>query len=190
MKLNIILNNLKFKNIILSSKEELMRIREIRNEENIRLNMNTNQKILINEHLDWFKKIKLSKINYFYSIKYKDQIVGGLGLNNYDKNLLFGEWSYYVSDKSKFVGLGASIEFKAIEYFFNFYKLKSLFCYVLRHNSAVIKLHNKFGFEKISFNEYFRNNNLKNEVSNAIYLTLNKSKWNLINKDINKKYFL
>lgn len=190
MKLKKILNNIKFNNVIWSSDEELMKIREMRNEEDIRTNMKTSQIIQINEHLNWFKKMKSSKINYFYSIKYEDQIVGGLGLNNYNKNLLFGEWSYYVSKKSNFIGLGASIEFKAIEYFFNFYKLKYLFCYVLRHNLAVIKLHNKFGFQEISFNEYLKNENLKNKVSNAIYLVLKKSKWDLINKKINKKYFV
>ena len=189
MKLKKILNNLKFVNIISSTHEELEIIREIRNESNVRKNMRTGEKILMEDHMNWFKKLKTSKINNFYLIKYGSEIVGGLGLNNYDKDLLSGEWAYYISDKRKFLGLGATIEFKAIEYFFKSYELNNLFCYVLKHNLGVIKLHNKFGFQEISFDEYFRNNSLNNKVLNAIYFSLNKSKWNIVNKKIYNIYF-
>ena len=189
MNLKTILDNLNFENIIFSSNDELKKIREIRNEANIRKNMITKKKILLEEHMAWFKKIKLLKTNSFYMIKYKNNIVGGLGLNTYNKDVLFGEWAYYISDETKFIGLGASIEYKAIEYFFNFYKLNCLFCYVLKHNSSVLKMHNKFGFEQILFDNYFKNNNLKDKVPDAVYLSLKKSKWNLINKKIYQEYF-
>jgi UDP-4-amino-4,6-dideoxy-N-acetyl-beta-L-altrosamine N-acetyltransferase len=190
MNLKIILDNLNFQNIISSSDNELKKIREIRNEDNIRKNMRSKKIILIEEHLRWFNKIKLSKTNFFYVIRYKKNIVGGLGLNHYDKNTLFGEWSYYISGKTKFIGLGASIEYKAIEYFFNSYKLNRLFCYVLSHNSSVSKIHNKFGFEEISFDEYIKHNNLEDKDPGGIYLSLKKSNWSYMNKKIYKKYFL
>tara|TARA_B110000914_G_scaffold203191_1_gene196668 strand:+ start:338 stop:910 length:573 start_codon:yes stop_codon:yes gene_type:complete len=189
MKLKKILNNLKFDNIISCTHEELEIIREIRNESNIRKNMRTSEKISTQDHMNWFKKLKSSKIHNFYLIRYDSKIVGGLGFNNYDKNLLSGEWAYYVSDKSKFLGLGACIEFKAIEYFFNSYELNSLFCYVLKHNLGVIKLHNKFGFQEISYDEYFKNNRLNNEDLNAIYFTLSKFNWNIVNMKIYDIYF-
>ena len=190
MKLKKILDNLRFDNIISCTHKELEIIREIRNETNIRKNMRTEEVISIKDHMEWFKKLRSSKTNYFYLIKYNSEIVGGLGLNNYDKDLLTGEWAYYVSDKSKFLGLGASIEFKAIEYFFKFYELNNLLCYVLKHNLGVIKLHNKFGFQEISFDEYFKNNSLNNEVLNAIYFILNETNWTAVKKKIYNIYFL
>ncbi len=189
MNLKSFLNNINFENIISCSEVELKKIKDIRNEDNIRKNMRTKHKILIKEHSEWFEKIKNSKKNFFYVIKYKNNIIGGLGLSNYNKNELFGEWSYYISEKTKFIGLGASIEYKAIEYFFNSYKLNSLFCYVLKHNSSVLKMHNRFGFEKIKFINYFKYNKHKNEISDAIYLQLKKSKWSLLRKKIFKDYF-
>tara|TARA_B100000780_G_C21125595_1_gene456622 strand:- start:2226 stop:2813 length:588 start_codon:yes stop_codon:yes gene_type:complete len=181
MNLKQILDNLNFKNITDCTFKEVKTIRDIRNEDSIRRHMRSNKKILLKDHINWVNKIKNSKVNFFYSIKYKDKIIGGLGLSNYNKNLLSGEWSYYISDKERFIGLGASVEFKAIDYFFSFYKLKNLFCYVLRHNSSIIKLHSKFGFQQISFDEYDKNNSLNEDLLNAIYLCLDLPKWKSIN---------
>jgi UDP-4-amino-4,6-dideoxy-N-acetyl-beta-L-altrosamine N-acetyltransferase len=189
MKLKIILNNLTFENIFFYSHEQLEKIREIRNEDNIRKNSANKNKISSTEHLSWFKKIKISETNNFYAIKYNNNIVGGLALNKYDKNRLIGEWSFYISEKTKFIGLGASIEYKAIEYFFNYYNLDLLLCYVLKYNLSVLKLHNKFGFEEILFDKYFQNNNIKNKVSDSVYLSLKKCKWDLVKKKIYEFYF-
>ena len=89
MNLKSFLNNLNFENIISCSEVELKKIKDIRNEDNIRKNMRTKHKILIKEHSEWFEKIKNSKKNFFYVIKYKNNIIGGLGLSNYDKDELF-----------------------------------------------------------------------------------------------------
>ena len=190
MKLKKIINNLKFENIILAEEKDIKKIRDIRNEQNIRQNMRNQNIILITEHFKWFKKFENSKTNFFYIIKYKDDLVGGLGFKNYNKNLLSGEWSFYVSEKKIFIGLGASIEMKALEFFFENFKLKSLYCYVLKHNIDIIKLHHKFGFLEISFNEYLKNNHLTDELSNAVYLNLKKSRWDNISKLLYKKYLI
>ena len=49
----------------------------------------------------------------------KKKIVGGLGIKNLNKKVMTADWAFYISEKSKFIGLGASVEFKALEYFFN-----------------------------------------------------------------------
>tara|TARA_B100001248_G_C27342718_1_gene437126 strand:- start:80 stop:664 length:585 start_codon:yes stop_codon:yes gene_type:complete len=188
MKLKNIINNLAFTNITLANEEEIKQIRSIRNEKNIRKNMKNQKIILSKEHYKWFKSFKTSKTNFFYVIKYKNKIIGGLGLKNYNSNLLTGEWSFYVSEKQIFIGLGASIEIKAIEFFFEKFKLKSLYCFVLKHNIDIIKLHYKFGFLEISINEYLKNNRLINGLQSAVYLNLKKSRWNNIRKLLYKKY--
>ena len=67
------------------------------------------------------------------------------------KNLLTAEWAFYISQKKNFIGLGALIEFKALEFFFSIFNIKKLICLVLKSNAEVIKLHYKFGF--INFSE-------------------------------------
>ena len=54
--------------------------------------------------------------------------------------------AFYVSPEKNFPGLGACIEFKAINFIFNNYKVLKLFCYVLKDNKKVSNLHKKFYF--------------------------------------------
>lgn len=190
MKLDKILKNTNFEKIKNLSENEIFKIRLIRNEKKIRKNMTNSTVILKKNHLNWHREILASKINHFYGIKYDDELVGGLGLKNYNNKLLVGEWSFYISEKKNFIGLGATIEFMAINFFFKKFKLKKLYCYVLEHNFDVIKLHKKFGFNKISFSNYVKNINMEKQVRNAIYLSLEKKKWKNINKLIYKRYFL
>ena len=91
--------------------------------------------------------------------------------------------------KKNIIGLGASVEFFAINYFFDIFKLKKLYCFVLKHNQEVVKLHKRFGFKEITFNDYKKNIILAKRVSDAIYLTLEKRDWKNIKKIIYQKYF-
>ena len=75
--------------------------------------MKNQHKISISEHSLWYNKVKFSKTNFFYDVQ--RQINRGLGLNNFNKNSMCGEWAYYINKKN-FIGLGASIEYKAIEF--------------------------------------------------------------------------
>ena len=92
-----------------------------------------------------------------------------------------------ISEKN-IIGLGASVEFFAINYFFDIFKLK-LYCFVLKHNQEVVKLHKRFGFKEITFNDYKKNIILAKRVSDAIYLTLEKRDLKNIKKIIYQKYF-
>ena len=65
----------------------------------------------------------------------------------------------YISEKKNFIGLGATIEFMAINYFDKF-KLNKLFCFVLNHNLEVVNLHKKFDLKRYD-NEYCKNNKLQ-----------------------------
>jgi UDP-4-amino-4,6-dideoxy-N-acetyl-beta-L-altrosamine N-acetyltransferase len=190
MKLNKILNSIQFEDINNLNPDEVLKIRDIRNEVNVRKYMTNNKKISIKEHLEWKKNFEISKSNFFYGIKYNYDLIGGLSLKDYNKKSLSGEWAFYISGKKNIIGLGASIEFLAIKHFFDFFKLRKLYCYVLNHNLEVVKLHKKFGFKEISFVEYVHNNSLPKHIFNAIYLSLGKSNWKNISKLIYQRYFL
>ena len=190
MKLDKILVEIELQNIKDLEKRDILKIRLMRNEKKIRENMVNTELISIKEHLKWYKQFNNSKSNFFYVINYKKKFVGGLGFKNYNNKLHTGEWSFYISEKKNTIGLGASVEFLAINYFFDSFKLKKLYCFVLNHNLEVTKLHKKFGFKEIKFNEYKKNIYLAKELSDAIYLSLEKKNWYNMKDIIYRKYFL
>ena len=98
------------------------------------------------------------------------------------------EWSFYVSTQKNFIGLGAALEMKAINYFFETYKLKKLYCYVFKHNLYVIKLHKKFGFTEITYNDYNEVISLPKNLLNTQHFFLDKKSWLKIKKIIYNKY--
>ena len=189
MKLNKILQKLTLQTLKECSDKELEIIRKMRNEKKIRKNMVNNKIILIPEHKKWVRQICQSNKNFFFVIKYNNNIIGGLGLKNYNNLINSGEWSFYISEKKNFIGLGATIEFMAINYFFDKFKLNKLFCFVLTHNLEVVNLHKKFGFKEISDNEYCKNNKLQIKKLDAVYLNLERNNWNKNYYTIKKKFF-
>ena len=147
MKLINILNNLEIDNIKNLNYKEVLFIKNIRNEAEIRKNMFNKHIISHQEHINWYTRLKKINSEKFYCIKYKKKIIGGLGLKYLNKNIS-AYWSFYISKKASFSGLGATVEYMALNYFFSKYRLKKICCYVLKKNSLVIKLHEKFGFKK------------------------------------------
>ena len=79
--------------------------------------MFTSHVISKKEHLNWFKKIKSQSNEIFYAIYFEDKIVGGLGLKDIVKRKQ-AYWSFYISRKNKVSGLGALVEYKALNFFF------------------------------------------------------------------------
>ena len=116
MKLYNLKNFIKFTNIDFLSKREIGIIREIRNELFIRKNMFNSHKITEKEHDNWIKYIKKQSKEKFYAVFYKKKIIGGLGLKSIKKNKS-AFWSFYISQKQKVTGLGATIEYIALNYF-------------------------------------------------------------------------
>jgi UDP-4-amino-4,6-dideoxy-N-acetyl-beta-L-altrosamine N-acetyltransferase len=179
-------NNIIFENIKSSDDENKFKILEIRNEEAIRKNMFNSNLITKIEHKNWLKSIVKTTKKFFYSIKFEDKIVGGLGLNLLDEINSEFDWSFYITQNDKLFGLGSLVELKALDYLFLNYKIKILFCYVLKKNLQVLKLHKKFGFLETNFEKKFLMP--KNILpSNVSFLCLNKDQWNIKKKLIYRK---
>ena len=189
MNLKNILLNLTFKDIISCNKEDVERILKIRNEDSVRKNMFTKRIISLDEHEQWFEDLKNKNDYKFYCIAYKEKIIGGLGIKNINESLKSAEWAFYITNSTKAVGVGGAIEFKAIEYIFKIYKIHDLFCYVLKENIEVIKLHKKFGFEKTQIKEEDLKFMLANEKKNVSKFLLNFKKWQDQKKIISEMYF-
>jgi UDP-4-amino-4,6-dideoxy-N-acetyl-beta-L-altrosamine N-acetyltransferase len=189
MFLKKISDNLNFQNILTCSDADVRVILEIRNEEKIRNNMFNSKIISLEEHLLWKKNFLESNTDRFYCIKYKNIIVGGLGLKNYNIKNLSADWAFYVAESRNFIGLGASIENKALNYFFDNYKIKNIFCYVLISNAAVINLHKKFGFKKINMDSNFEDNFLNVKKKDVLRMKLSKFEWIANKSSIYNKFF-
>ena len=188
MFLKKISDNLYFQNILTCSETDVRVILEIRNEERIRNNMFNKKIISLDEHLLWKKNFLQSNTDRFYCIKYKNIIVGGLGLKNYNVKKSSADWAFYVSESRSFIGLAASIENKALNYFFDNYKIKNIFCYVLISNTAVINLHKKFGFKKINMNSNFEDNYSNVKKKDVLRMKLSTLEWIVIKNSIYNKF--
>ena len=189
MKLNNIIENLKLININECNSNETEEILNIRNEDKIRSKMFNTEIISNDDHLKWKTTFKNSLNNFFYAIIFKKKIIGGLGMKNYDKQKKSVDWAFYISSKKKILGLGASVEYYAINYMFSKLSLKKLYCYVIRSNKEVIKLHNKFGFKIKKIDKYFSKNYSYDNISNVQKMCLSYEEWYL-RKNIIKKKFL
>lgn len=189
MNLVKIMNDITFVDIKDSSIDDIKKIRHIRNNNQIRKNMINKKIISYKDHIMWYHKMISSKINFFYIVKYAKQIIGGLGLKSYNSKLNIAEWSFYILPEKNFIGLGATLEFKSIEYLLEKFDLKKLYCYVLGHNLDVIKLHSKFGFNQIVFDEYQSYIYLQKNIPGTVYFSLDKNKWDKLRKLIYQKYF-
>tara|TARA_B100000767_G_C19594147_1_gene462728 strand:- start:38 stop:634 length:597 start_codon:yes stop_codon:yes gene_type:complete len=188
MDLNNIISNLEFKNITNVNYEDVLELLKIRNKENVRNKMFNKKYITRFDHNSWLKKIKKTSKEDFYIIYYKHIVCGGLGIKNYDNKLKECDWAFYISDNFNFPGLGASIEFKSINFLLKKYKLSRLYCYVLKNNPNVIKLHKKFFFLKVpilikKLNDY----NINISKNNIIKFCLDLKRWKSESKKLVKK---
>lgn len=173
MKIKNIIKEISFHNLTKCDKDEINKILEIRNEKKVRTNMFTKHIITKNEHSLWFNKLKVSQKELFFCIKYKNEIIGGLGLKDLI-NFECAYWSFYLSENKNFIGLGALVEFKAIDWFFKEFNFNKIYCLVLKKNTAVIKLHRKFGFIDETC---IKVNEEKFNDDDFVHLKLDKERW-------------
>ena len=95
MKLNNIFKKIEFTNSKELNDREFDTILDIRNEDNIRNNMLSKNIIQSNEHKIWVNRIKNSKNNFFFAIKYDEQIIGGLAINTNPNKKKIADWAFY-----------------------------------------------------------------------------------------------
>lgn len=180
MNLKDILNNTEISLVKQEDKKLALQILNIRNEEQVRINM-IHQDIIDKEtHLKWFDEILKNKKKYFFKIIYDSEIKGAV---IFDKNK--NSWAFYVS-KDSIKGLGAIVEFIFLKKIFIMCNLQKIYCEVFDYNKNVIKLHKKFGFVPISYKILF--SNFLKKKAKLVKLQLNKKKWIEIEKKFNSKF--
>ncbi len=169
-----------------TSTENQLKIRDIRNEENVRRWMYTEHPIKESEHLNWIEYLKSSNKKMVFSVLDENNIpLGVVSLNAIDKLHKKADWAYYLSSDAR-GGLGSVLEYYFIDFIFNSLDIEKLNCEVIEGNDTVVKLHKKFIFE----NEGFRESDLikDNKRIGIHFLGLKKENWQNEKEAIYNKY--
>ncbi len=142
--------HLKLVNILKVNSHDCLILLGIRNEKNIRNNMFHKEIIPINQHLEWVKDLSNSNCKKVFCIYANDLIIGALGYTLIEANVDSCSWSFYISEKSRVLGLAPYLEFSFLEYLFYKQNLNVIYADVLMSNQLIFNLHKKFGFEIVT----------------------------------------
>ncbi|WP_222130017.1 UDP-4-amino-4,6-dideoxy-N-acetyl-beta-L-altrosamine N-acetyltransferase [Bordetella genomosp. 13] len=125
--------------------DELESMLSWRNAPAVRANMYTRHEISIDEHLDWWERTKQRDDQRYFMYEAGGRALGVVGFTRIDPLNANSSWAFYASPEAP-RGTGSKMELLALDYAFGELKLRRLHCEVLAFNTAVIKLHQKFGF--------------------------------------------
>ncbi len=117
-----------------------------RNAPTVRFNMYTCHEISLDEHLAWWATTQQRKDQQYFMYEYRGEPAGIVAFNGIDpvnKNTSYALYASPFAPK----GCGARMDYLALEHAFGPLGAHKLHCEVLGFNTAVIKLHMKFGFQ-------------------------------------------
>lgn len=103
----------------------------------------------LERQIDWFRSVSSNSSYKYWIIENLGLPVGVANLAALDLEHSRSDWAFYLGDRSKRgTGLGARVEYAIIYYAIFYLKLSKLCCQVLSNNLEVVRLHEKFGFER------------------------------------------
>lgn len=122
-------------------------VRTLRNQEDVRKHMYTSHEISEKEHEGWLNSLKGNDRQAVFVAIRNGLALGIASLNSINALQKTADWAFYLDTEIQGQGLGSILEFWVLDYAFNNAGLDKLNCEVLETNPAVIKMHQKFGFE-------------------------------------------
>ena len=174
--------HLKLVNIVDVNSHDNLSLLEIRNETNIRNNMFNKDIISKNQHLKWVNDLSNSNYKKVFCTYANDAVIGALGYTLIETSIDSCSWSFYISEKSRILGLAPYLEFSFLDYLFYKQNLAIVYADVLSSNQLIFNLHKKFGFETSS-----QHKNCDNSSIEFIRIKLSKETWNEKRISLNKK---
>jgi len=158
------------------SEAHLEMVRVWRNSESVSKYMYTSDYISEDQQLRWYNRIKNDDSQKYWIIKKEDFEIGLISLNFIKPSFKTAYWAFYIGDdNARDSGIGAKIEFKFLNYYFDELRFNKLMCEVLLYNDKVIKLHEKFGFRREG---YLRQHILKDKIYyDVVSLAILKTEW-------------
>lgn len=89
--------------------ESQLKVREIRNEENVRKWMYTDHVIDANEHLGWINRLKQDDRQIVFVVLSEEQPLGVVSVNAIDRLHKKADWAYYLTETAR-GGLGSALD--------------------------------------------------------------------------------
>lgn len=121
-------------------------VRALRNQQEVRKYMYTSHEISEQEHASWLHSLQGNQRQEVFVAVDAGQALGVVSLNAINAQQKTADWAFYLDSERQGKGLGSLMEFWLLDYAFNEAGLEKLNCEVLASNTAVIRLHLKFGF--------------------------------------------
>lgn len=144
-----------------------MRVREIRNEPNVRKWMYTDHVISESEHLAWIEGLRSDPRQLVFVVLDQDRTtLGVVSVNAMDRRHRRADWAFYLTEQAR-GGLGSVLEFTILDFVFDTLGMEKLNCEVIEGNDPVVSLHKRFGFHEEGFR---RSNVLKDGNRIGIHL--------------------
>lgn len=119
-----------------------------RNQPEVAAFMYTDHQITEQEHARWLASALTDQTKIYWIIELDDTPVGLANL--YDISELHGRcyWAFYLADERvRGKGVGSTTERFVLHYVFETLGLEKLCCEVLATNEAVVRMHQRYGFQ-------------------------------------------
>jgi UDP-4-amino-4,6-dideoxy-N-acetyl-beta-L-altrosamine N-acetyltransferase len=137
--------------------------------------MYTSHEISEQEHAKWLTSLQGNPRQQVFVVIKDEQALGVVSLNAINALQKTADWAFYLDVALQGKGLGSLVEFWMLDYAFNVAGLEKLNCEVLAMNAAVVKMHQKFGFE---IEGVRRQNVVKDGVRvDVVLLGITKEEW-------------
>ncbi len=135
--------DVKFRNIKL---EDLEKVRTWRMKEEVSKYMYTDPDISADDQISWYKRVCNDDTKKYWLINIDGVDVGVVNLYDIDYTNKRASWAYYIGDENiRGKGIGKIMELNVLNYVFEAMGFNKLCCEVLKENSFVVGLHEKYG---------------------------------------------
>ncbi|MGI4836741.1 MAG: UDP-4-amino-4,6-dideoxy-N-acetyl-beta-L-altrosamine N-acetyltransferase [Janthinobacterium lividum] len=122
------------------------RVRQLRNQPDVRRYMYTSHEIGEVEHQAWLDSLRGNARQSVFVVMLDEQPIGIVSLNAISATQKTADWAFYLDPQVQGKGFGSLVEFWLLDHAFDDAGLEKLNCEVLHSNTAVIGMHEKFGF--------------------------------------------
>ena len=101
------------------------------------------------EHALWLEAALSRPDRRFWIVELDGAPVGLANLARIDPDASRSDWAFYLADPAvRGRGVGAAVEYLVLGHVFEELRLNKLWCEVLAGNTAVVRLHERFGFTR------------------------------------------
>ncbi len=166
------------------SEQDLEMVLEWRNHPSVRENMYTQQVISLEEHQNWWMRMKENGDAKYLIFEANGVPSGFVSFVKFLPIQKTAEWGFYTSPQAA-KGTGTLLGLCALDFAFKTLKLTALFAEVLDYNTSSLAFHKKIGFQE---SEHFTSHKeINGEVHHIYRLAITATQWQEIQPEILKK---